>query len=96
MVADENKNGKGNQEIESSSWADGLIEKLVPKSHSEPFLISIIIPLLNSSEKIAVTLDSIKNHSYKNVGSSLLMRVLQKKPLRSSELITLSSPALFP
>jgi glycosyltransferase involved in cell wall biosynthesis len=49
---------------EEISWAEKINQKFVPRSHPSPFLFTIVIPVFNCSDKLLVTLESIKRQKY--------------------------------
>lgn len=49
---------------ESISWADQVNQKFTTREIPSPFLFSIIIPVYNCSDKLQVTLESIKRQHY--------------------------------
>lgn len=50
--------------MNSDSWAERINQKFTPRTIPAPFLFSLIIPVYNCSDKLAVTLESIRRQHY--------------------------------
>lgn len=49
---------------EEEGWSEKILDKYVPRSSSSSFIITLIIPVYNCSERIGETLESVKRQHY--------------------------------